>query len=307
MIRKFYKLLETILTIIHNAKFIIPNRNIDSIKYEILIDIHCIEKGLGMPEVRLGFGKAHIKKILAYIDRKNTNTDDYVYQYCLSVISSYIKFHKENNYDVKELENIYKKFAHLNLNVIKSGAYNVVTQPQNSFNVLAPIIQSRHSVRDFSNKNIDEITLIKAFELSKFAPSACDRQTSKVYYTLEPSKNTQIGNLFPGNNGFRDKVKMYLVITGNIGAFRSDEYGQWFTNVGIYAYCLSLILHSLGIGSCMLQWTTNLKNERELRKILNIPENEQIVLSLAIGYYKNNYKRLVATRKNISDFIIKLS
>ena len=57
----------------------------------------------------------------------------------------------------------------------------------------------------------------------------------------------------------------------------------------------------------MLQWTTNLKNERELRKILNIPENEQIVLSLAIGYYKNNYKRLVATRKNISDFIIKLS
>ena len=67
-----------------------------------------------------------------------------------------------------------------------------------------------------------------------------------------------------------------------------------------------MALEYYNIGNCILQWINNLKKDKILRKVLNIPTNESIVASIAIGHKKDEYKILYASRKDINDILVKV-
>ena len=66
-------------------------------------------------------------------------------------------------------------------------------------------------------------------------------------------------------------------------------------------------LHYYGIGSCILQNGEYYKKNKKFKAICkNIPENERIILFIAIGNYKENFSYALSLRKNVDDvFIVK--
>ena len=66
-------------------------------------------------------------------------------------------------------------------------------------------------------------------------------------------------------------------------------------------------LHYYGIGSCILQNGEYKKKNKQFKDICkNIPENERIILFVAVGYYKDKFSYAVSLRKRVEDiFIVK--
>lgn len=122
------------------------------------------------------------------------------------------------------------------------------------------------------------------------APSACNRQSTRVYI-LDHKDFDIISRWTGGVKTFLHTVDKLLIITGQMSAFEKDEYFQYSVNAGIFTGYLTLSLHAVGIGACVLQRPL-LKDImwENLQKRLNIPMDEQVVCAMAIGVPVNEMK-----------------
>ena len=86
---------------------------------------------------------------------------------------------------------------------------------------------------------------------------------------------------------FDNESANMIVITYDLCAFRAHEMYQGLFNAGLFSMNLVNALHSLGIGSCMLEYWVKTKEENEEKRIIGIPDNEKIAVVIAAGYYKD--------------------
>ena len=120
--------------------------------------------------------------------------------------------------------------------------------------------------------------------------------------------NDALGDLIAGNTGFQQEVQNYLVVTADVSAFYDTfERNQVYVEAGLFSMALVEALHYYGIGSCVLQNGEYYKKNRKFKDICkNIPENERIILFVAVGYYKEEFSYAVSLRKNVEDvFVVK--
>ena len=167
------------------------------------------------------------------------------------------------------------------------------------YDLIEKLFSTRHSIRDFSDKPVSREILLQAVQLALRAPSACNRQPSKVY-VLDGKRREELGH---ENLYHADK---YLVVTGEINAFGPMEYGDWVVSSTIFATYLVLALHALGIGSCMMKKDLHFGSQYNdfLRKTCHIPGNEKIVLEIPVGYCKDSFAVAYSNRKNARDVLV---
>ena len=152
------------------------------------------------------------------------------------------------------------------------------------------LVNSRHSIREFKNEPVDEEKLKSALELAIKSPSACNRQSTRVY-VLDHSDFSAIANWTGGVKTFLHTVDKILIITGQMSAYEKDEYFQYTVSAGIFTGYLTLSLQAFGIGACVLQrplirdlqWQT-------VSQKLGIPCEEQVVCAIAIGVPEDEIK-----------------
>ena len=60
-------------------------------------------------------------------------------------------------------------------------------------------------------------------------------------------------------------------------------------------------LHSLGIGSCCIQFGNSFDEETKIKKMLNIPSSERIAVIITCGYYDDISRIPCSSRKSIED------
>jgi len=297
-----------------NLRYLKNYKNVKAshIEYQILLTVHSIEKGMCLKDVRYGFGKTKIQylvKLLKLYKQKGYDVNSYAFLEGQAVLYSYIKFHENNNYkldylmdmqnDIEELLSVDKIFS--NIAGIKTYTSEYLKSGK-SFNFNS-FISSRHSIRYFSNEEVTDEEIKNAIEMAQKAPSACNRQPNRVYYSLSAEKNAQIDDIIPGNQGFSGYVNKYLIVTCDMEAFGSLEINQWYVNGGIYSAFLLLAFHSLGIGTCVFQWASIKEKDKKLREIAGIPRHEQIVLVIGVGKYPDNLNIPIALRKKIDDIM----
>ena len=61
---------------------------------------------------------------------------------------------------------------------------------------------------------------------------------------------------------------------------------------------MSLIysLHSLGLGTCCLNWSVEKETDAQLRKITNIPASENIIMLIAVGHLPDEFEVAISQR-----------
>lgn len=286
------------------------NKHHIALEGKIRRQIHIIEKGMSLSNPRIGFGQEKIKNLFMYIDEYielgyKTNSD--VVPSAIGTLIAYLEFFKKQGYVNQDLE---KKIKSYNINCdIHNYGLELMSNEElrNKARMEFPdFFESRCSVRQFSNKEIDSSVIEQAVQIARKSPSACNRQTAKVYFFKEKDINTYIGKeLVEGSGGFDSEVKKYLVVTGERMAFTdSYERNQCIIDASLFAMNLVLALHYYGIGSCILQASEKKDLDQKRHEVLEIPDSEKIVLFIAIGYYKESFQVAKSHRKDIREYLI---
>lgn len=274
------------------------------IDYDMILIVHGLEKGMSNKELR-PFGVEKIKKLLGLIQKYESLTKEFSYAYNLSLncLNEYKNIYEKNNWTDREEYLIVKECLnnHKNYENVKAGSYELL---KNNFIDDSKIdydkfLSSRHSVRNFADKKLDDEDIKSAIKMAIKSPSACNRQMCKIYNI---SNKKIIENMAQGLGGFDLLNANYFIVTFDVAAnyFVGERNQGWF-NAGLISMNFVNALHSLGIGSCFMQFGNTFEQEEKLKKILNIPKSERIAVVIVAGYYDETSKIPYSTRKEIED------
>lgn len=272
-----------------------------SADYEVLQIAHRLEKGLLIPNPRKMWGWDKARKLFHLL---NLTESKFAKETGKAVLSAYLDKKRSSVYneDVEEYERFIKNTS---FEIDKNNLGGTIAVEKANFNdaglaAIKELFLSRHSAREFAPDEIEDRKLQEAVNLALRCPSACNRQPFKVYVVDADDKEKYIER----SNGYSGRK--FLFVTGLIDAYTLDEINDWIVSPSIFAGYLTLSLHALGIGSCVVRkdLACNTEYNKAVRKFCNIPANEKIILELAIGNYAESYVAPVSNRKSFHDCVV---
>ena len=171
------------------------------------------------------------------------------------------------------------------------------------------VIRQRRSVRSYDNtKLVTKAQIMEMIKSAQMAPSWKNSQTGRYYAIFNPEKLLEVRQCLVTQNQIVTKdVNVVLVTTyvKNRSGFTRDgmpenELGNGWGcyDLGMQNAILTLKATEMGIDSVIL----GLRDAEALRKVLNIPETEDIVAVIALGYRKEN-EILAPKRKDTEDIV----
>lgn len=289
-------------------------RSRSTAKAHLLLSIHALEKGLALPEPRPAYGKEKCSVLLGDLSKfYGKFSADPILKYGCEVIEEVIGHHKKN--DVEDIaisrafNDLKNKLGEIEPELTRKGGL-IISGKQNILDLAPPdpfeFFNSRHSVREFDQRPIAEELLLMAFRMAQLSPSVCNRQTGRVHYTTDREKMKMILDCQRGNTGFGHEAGAVIIVTSELSSFnKPGERNQQYVDGGLFAMTLALSLHSLGMGTCFLNWSTTGREDRKLRKIGIIPDSEAVITLLVAGHLKEQFKVAASPRLPLFDIIQK--
>lgn len=279
-------------------------------EYDMLLIIHSLEKGMSNQQAR-PFGIQKVDKLIHLLtDYRNLIQENtFAYVSACNCLKAYQKFYGQHNWtDHKEytlVEHFLKQigsFPHLPVGAFELKKTEFIQDAKIDY---AKFLNSRHSVRNFSNQKLSKTDIKKAIHMAMQSPSACNRQMCKIYNIENQKKAQSVIEYAQGLGNFDLTNIHFLVITFDVQAnyFIGERNQGWF-NAGLMSMNLVNAFHSLGIGSCFIQFGNTFRQEEELKEILEIPESERIAVILAVGYYAEISKIPYSSRKSIDEIYL---
>ena len=251
--------------------------------FDLLQLSHRLEKGLLIknPKPMWGWDKAF--RIVALL---KSCEDDFSRTTANAVLSAYLDSKSKSEF--KEDREKYNEF-------VKTTGYHSVSfegfggtqkiqphlfTPKEQY-LIHRLFDTRHSCRVFADRPVSNDDIKEAVEMALRCPSACNRQPFHVY-AINPLKLAEK----LGRNSLQYSGDRSLIITGDVRAFTTSELLDWIVSPSIFAGYLTLSLHSLGIGSCVVRKDLVKVNtyNQVVRAMTGMDESEQIILEMFSGY-----------------------
>ena len=277
---------------------ILSESEINKLTRRIIMETHVIEKGLSMPESRRLFGLPRVELLCSLIDTyiKKYSKEDEQVLHAINVLKEYIYFNECNGDTIPEetkkcLDSVLKEFNDID----ECNSSNLVeydkSQIWKNYNSFTEFSLSRKSLRNYSSKIVSQELLVKAVNLSKYAPSACNRQSVRYHLYTDINDISRILVVQGGNKGFGHLAKFVIVVTYDCSNyFEENERNLGYVDGGIASLNLLYSLHELGLACCILNASNNIKKDKNIRSIIDIPDSENIVCYVAGGYPVDKFK-----------------
>ena len=317
ILRKIRFLWQTYFLFLHDAKVYVRysngffcNDNRKKLLDYLIVFYHPIEKGLAMPECRLGFGRERLEMVISICNeyvRKYKDTPTVLID-AIEVIAEYDRLHKSHNYRLdeelqKHIDDLLIRFQ----DVIPSFqlSFNRENFFSKSVSPFPEFAYSRRSLRDYdTTQTVDEDVLKSAIDLAITAPSTCNRQSVKVHLVKDKELVKQVLSMQSGNRGFGDRADKVLVITSDLQSWNvPGERFSPYIDGGIFAMNLLYALHYHQIGACPLNWSEDVKKNKKLHWILGIPNSEIVIMMICCGMAPSNFKIVRSKRKLLNDIL----
>ena len=290
----------------------------DKARIETLLafDIHRLEKGLSHVTFRYGFGKGVLKDIskrmmmLEKADSAYRNNS--LYNQGLSALSEYKRRHAEAGYDLSPIQSMFPEHIWQQMDAVperyQSGSFIMDTADKrdNLDKGFVYLAQHRYSVREYSSEAVSQNVLDKVYEVAMKTPSVCNRQATRIYQVTDPDKIKAALDIQAGFHGYA-LPPVLLLITSDIRAFMNmGERNEPFTDGGLFSMSLLYALEAYGLAACPLNAMFNLAQERQTRKLLNIPDNEFLIMYIAVGNFLDSVPVCKSARKSVKDILTKI-
>ena len=263
----------------------------DNLLARITAHYHVLEKGLTLKETRLGFGKEMLLSLINHLDlyvKLGFPKDNEQFLSAIQVIKAYIRHHDEISFNTDFVKNEIEPFLSFAENVSSGGGtieVNRDTIHEETKIDFEHLAFSRYSVRNFSDEPVDITTIKHAIKIAQKSPSVCNRQASRVYILQTEEAKAKALSVQNGNRGFGHLANKLLIITSNQKYFYGiSERNQAYIDGGIFGMSLVYALHSLGLGTCTLNWSVDSQRDKQLRNEIPINDEEVIIFMVAVGH-----------------------
>lgn len=141
-------------------------------------------------------------------------------------------------------------------------------------------IYGRRSIRNYTDKVIPEATLKEIIHAGTYAPSACNFQAWKFIIIDESSiKNKIIAG--GGSPVINKSPQGILVVYRNDLFVDGKKHKDYIQSAAAAIQNMLLMAYSFDIASC---WLCNLPSSKEMRSILGIPNNYDVIAYIVLGY-----------------------
>lgn len=284
-----------------------PNRGRESSLAQIIMDYHVLEKGLTMPNRRLGFGKSPARSLVSGVDRftKLYGLHDSQVIHAIGVIKEYKSLHDLSKYDYSEDKEYWKSIRDFcerypsvpitqQMHITRVEFYK---ERNSSFPQFA---KARHTLRHYSDATISVKRLRDAVELAMTAPSACNRQHVRVICVSNRVLCHEILAFQGGSRGFGEYADKLLIVTADLqDVTELRERTDAFVNGGIFLMNLCYSLFYYQIAHCILNWSAEFERDRQLRSVVNIPDTETVIALLSCGESPDEFDVAMSPRKDI--------
>lgn len=276
----------------------------------IAADTHKIEKGLSLRMPRPGFGEAVVHRLLENLDEYTKAFGvDWTVQIAVNVLTAYCRYNEQHDVRDSGVEVRLGAIAASSDILQEEGGVLKIERGsvlrQGAPPGIEAFFSSRYSIRDFSSEPVDIALVGRAVKMALKTPSVCNRQSWKAYVYLGESERERIFELQQGNRGFGELAGGVLIVTADLATFFSyGERNQAWIDGGMFAMSLVYGLHAVGLGSCCLNWSAEPSRDLDLRRLVGIPDNEAVIMLIAVGCLPEELNVAQSFRKPIEEVLI---
>ncbi|MEK0248784.1 nitroreductase family protein [Raoultella sp. BAC10a-01-01] len=280
-------------------------------------NIHRLEKGLIMRPRRPIFAKDYILETVEHYSHCiSLNTvDGKEIKWATDVITEYFNSITINNekdvIKAKELFLVSKQ----NENKGQYGIEDFIPYAREKAirsnitrDELRDLFLQRRSVRWFDqNKPVEENLILEAIDLATLAPSACNRQPFKFYYTVDKNIAREISKIPMGTAGFSDNLMALIVVVGDLSYYPYErDRHVIYIDASLASMQLMLALESLGLSSCPVNWPDIESFEIKMEQKLGIPKYQRPIILLPVGYADPDGLIPSSPKKSSAELAIKI-
>lgn len=272
---------------------------------DLIFYYHKLEKGLSLPNPRVGFGRENANHLLSILKKyvKSYGWDE-TSVISLNTLYAYYNFNKKNNLNISDLYDMLESLKTTvpnELSIKTGGVHEIKKEDIDKRRInFKEFAYSRYSIRNFENSDVSLEIIREAVSIAQKTPSVCNRQSTNVYVFNDNPLKKEILQYQNGNAGFGDGASKILIITSELKDFRGGiERNQSFIDGGMYAMSLIYALHSLGVGTCPLNLCVTNETEMKLKKLAKIGESEVLIMMVAVGNIPERVMVASSSRRNI--------
>lgn len=233
--------------------------------------VHVLDKGIYIVPFEKGHGTAIYRKC---IDLKQKIKDESIlsdksFQWACSVIEEYEKKQKEVDENTNPEKN--KKVS------------STITKDEKE--LFYEIIKNRTSCRNYLSEEIPDEVWNEIVSIAEEAPSGCCRQPSRYYIESNQKIINELRKNIAGATGFSSPMPYLICVTSDTRAYEIiDRFSPIIdTSLSIENFLLACTANN--ISTTPLNWQhATVKEIKTVKKILNIPSYEKIILFIVSGY-----------------------
>jgi nitroreductase len=168
---------------------------------------------------------------------------------------------------------------------IENTFYNTTTLPpkktsRGEMMEFIDVIKARTSVREYSEKQVEEEKIIYVLECARLAPSSANKQCWRFIVIQNKVTIEQIAKTTIINRWLKTTPVLIVACADptDSGTVNSIEY--YTVDVSIALEHIILAATNLGLGTC---WVAEF-NEEKLKELLEVPKRIRIVALTPLGY-----------------------
>ena len=298
--------------IFYEKNNMLVREDLNRLGYSISLLTHAIEKGLSHFILRK-FGKTKSNSIINLLNKElkyESHEKHFSFINGINSLREYKKVYEENKWteevEFKKVSDFLKKYE--NIPEQKTGV-NILNKEElkKDYNInYKKFLKSRHSTRNYKNQELKIEDIKEAIEMAKYTASACNRQYVRVhYYPIGQMRKNIIEYAFGKSDLYLKGVNTFIITFDVNGLRGKGERNQGYFNAGLFSTNFVNALHSLGIGSCFIQFSNSSKEEEKLKELNQIPSYERIAVILFAGYYDEKSIFTISARKDVDDYLKK--
>ncbi len=141
------------------------------------------------------------------------------------------------------------------------------------------VVKNRYSCKKYDTKKVEREKLEAILEAGRLAPTAKNLQEQHIYVVESEEVLAKIDKVTPCRYG-APTVLVVAFDKNNVFTYPGDKRDSGIEDASIVATHLMLAAYDEGVDSCWL----NFFNPDQLAKELCLPENEEILMLLDLGY-----------------------
>ena len=246
---------------------------------------HRLEKGLTMRNRKKEFGLNYINDTVeSFLFNYKINNNDNQVIWSYQVLTKYFEVVKS-----EKLNTIKKKFKSLELKEYSQKMLPYKRKENQNVNIsydeFFQLSKVRKSVRWFSNKKVEIEKIVKAIDVAKLSPSACNRQPYEFQIISNKQKINEIGSIPMGTSGYYQNIPVLIAVIGKLSSyFHERDRHLIYIDGGLACMTLMLSLETLGLSSCPINWPDVDRLERKMKSKLNLENDDRPIMFIAVGY-----------------------